>query len=101
LDLHVDLPDSSYTLVPEGGDEGADGELQHVSIAQGLNPSPEGPKANLASEGKPRMSYGPPWAHYLGGCQDRLLGGPLGLTDLCRTVPDGVRCKDHDGEVLG
>jgi hypothetical protein len=23
------------------------------------------------------VSYGPPWAHYLGGYQDRLLGGPL------------------------
>jgi hypothetical protein len=22
------------------------------------------------------LSYGPPWAHYLGGYQDRLLGGP-------------------------
>jgi hypothetical protein len=25
------------------------------------------------------LSYGPPWAHYLGGYQDRLLSGPLGL----------------------
>jgi hypothetical protein len=47
------------------------------------------------------LSYGPPWAHYLGGYQDRLLGGPLGLPDLCRTVPDGVWCKDYGGEVLG
>jgi hypothetical protein len=46
------------------------------------------------------MSYGPPWAHYLGGYQDRLLGGPLGLPDLCRTVPVGVRRKDYGGEVL-
>jgi hypothetical protein len=46
------------------------------------------------------LSYGPPWAHYLGGYQDRLLGGPLGLPDLCRTVPDGVRRKDYGGEVL-
>jgi hypothetical protein len=44
------------------------------------------------------LSCGPPWAHYLGGYQDRLLGGPLGLPDLCRTVPDGVRRKDHGGE---
>jgi hypothetical protein len=34
------------------------------------------------------MSYGPPWAHYLGGYQDRLLGGPLRLLDLCHTAPD-------------
>jgi hypothetical protein len=40
--------------VPEGGDEGADKELQYVNVAQDLDPSPEGPKANLAIEGKPR-----------------------------------------------
>jgi hypothetical protein len=39
--------------VQEGGDEGADEELQYVDVAQDLDPSPEGPKANLASEGKP------------------------------------------------
>jgi hypothetical protein len=47
------------------------------------------------------LAYGPPWAHYLGGYLDRLLDGPLGLPDLCRTVPVGMRSKDHDGEVLG
>jgi hypothetical protein len=47
------------------------------------------------------LSYGPPWAHYLGGYQDRLLGGPLGLPDLRCTVPDGVKHKDYKGEVLG
>jgi hypothetical protein len=47
------------------------------------------------------LSYGPPWAHYLGGYQDRLLGGPLGLPDLRCTVPDGVEHKDYKGEVLG
>jgi hypothetical protein len=31
------------------------GELQYVDVAQDLNQSPEGPKANLASEGKPRI----------------------------------------------
>jgi hypothetical protein len=46
------------------------------------------------------LSYGPPWAHYLGGYQDRLLGGPLGLPGLCHTAPDGVRRKDYGGEVL-
>jgi hypothetical protein len=54
LHFRVDLPDGRYTLVPEGEDEGADEELQHVCIAQGLDPSPEGLKANLANEGKPR-----------------------------------------------
>jgi hypothetical protein len=51
--LRVDLPDGRYTLVLEGGDEGVDEELQYVDVAQDLEQSPEGPKANLASEGKP------------------------------------------------
>jgi hypothetical protein len=41
--------------VPAKGDEGADEELQNVDVAQDLDQSPEGPKANLASEGKPRI----------------------------------------------
>jgi hypothetical protein len=48
-----------------------------------------------------RLSYGPPWAHYLGGCQDRLLGGPLGLPGLRYTAPECVEHKDCRGEVLG
>jgi hypothetical protein len=55
LHLRVDLPDGRYTLVPEGGDGGADEELQYLDIAQDLDQSREGPKANLASEGKPRI----------------------------------------------
>jgi hypothetical protein len=47
------------------------------------------------------LSYGPPWAHYLGGYQERLLGGPLGLPSLCHTAPDGVRRKGYGGDVLG
>jgi hypothetical protein len=47
------------------------------------------------------LSYGLPWAHYLGGYQDRLLGGPLGLPGLSYTAPDGVEHKDYGGEVLG
>jgi hypothetical protein len=41
--------------VPEGGDEGADEGLQYMDVAQDLDQCPEGPKANLASEGKPRI----------------------------------------------
>jgi hypothetical protein len=41
--------------MPEGGDEGADEELQYMDVAQGLDQSPKGPKANLANEGKPRI----------------------------------------------
>jgi hypothetical protein len=47
------------------------------------------------------LSYGPPWAHYLGGYQDRLLGGPLGLPGLRYTAPDGVEHKEYKGVVLG
>jgi hypothetical protein len=47
------------------------------------------------------LSYGPPWAHYLGGYQDRLLGGPLGLPGLRYTAPEGVEHKDSTGVVLG
>jgi hypothetical protein len=41
--------------VSKGGDEGADGELQYMDVAQDLDQSPERPKANLANEGKPRI----------------------------------------------
>jgi hypothetical protein len=37
----------------EEGGEGADEELPYVDVAQDLDQSPEGTKANLASEGKP------------------------------------------------
>jgi dsDNA-binding SOS-regulon protein len=59
--------------------------------------------SEVLSESKARyqLSYGPPWAHYLSGYQDRLLGGPLGLPDLRCTAPDGVKHKDYGGEVLG
>jgi hypothetical protein len=55
LHLRVDLSTNRRTPVPEGGNEGADKELPYVDVAQDLDPSPEGPKANLASEGKPRI----------------------------------------------
>jgi hypothetical protein len=55
LHLRVDRSDGKCTLVPEGGGEDADEELQHVFVAQDLDQGPEGPKANLASEGEPRI----------------------------------------------
>jgi hypothetical protein len=55
LHLRGDLSEERRTFVPEGGNEGADEALQYVNVAQDLDPSPEGPKANLASEGKPRI----------------------------------------------
>jgi hypothetical protein len=54
--------------------------------------SPTGP---IRAAGRRQgLSYGPPWAHYLGGYQDRLLGGPLGLPGLRYTAPEGVEHKD-------
>jgi hypothetical protein len=47
------------------------------------------------------LSYGPPWAHHIGGYQDRLLGGPLGLPGLRCAAPEGVERKDSKGVVLG
>jgi hypothetical protein len=55
LHLRVNLSADRRTLVPKGGDEGADEELPCVNVAQDLDPGPEGPKANLAIEGKPRI----------------------------------------------
>jgi hypothetical protein len=57
LHLHprVDLSDGSCTRVPGGGDGGGDGDVHHVVVEQDLDQSPEGPKANLATEGKPRI----------------------------------------------
>jgi hypothetical protein len=52
-------------------------------------------------DAKGTLSYGPPWAHYIGGYQDRLLGGPLGLPGLRYTSPKGVEHKDYIGVVLG
>jgi hypothetical protein len=46
------------------------------------------------------VSYGHPWAHYSGGYQDRLLGGPLGLIDFCCMTPAGVKHNDYKGIVL-
>jgi hypothetical protein len=52
LHSRVDLPDGSCTRVPEGG---ADGDVHHVAVEKDLYQCLEGPKANLAREGKPRI----------------------------------------------
>jgi hypothetical protein len=57
--------------------------------------------SDVTEPATPPLSYGPPWAHYLGGYQDRLLGGPLGLPGLRYTAPEGVELKDYTGVVLG
>ena len=57
LHMHprVELPDGSYTLIPEVGAEGADGDVHNVEVNQDLDQSPEEPKANHADEGKHRI----------------------------------------------
>jgi hypothetical protein len=61
---------------------------------------PYNPRGQRMAANSWNLSYGPPWAHYLGGYQDRLLGGPLGLPGLRYTAPDGVEHMDYGGEVL-
>jgi hypothetical protein len=56
LHLRVDLSDGRCTLVPEGGNEGVDEELQYVDVALDLDQSPEGPEVNLSCEGKPQIT---------------------------------------------
>jgi hypothetical protein len=50
---HLDFTYGSYMLMPEGGDEGADGDVHYIVVEQDLDQSPEGPEANLAKEDKP------------------------------------------------
>jgi hypothetical protein len=61
LHLRVDPSDGRRTLVPEGGDEGADEELQYVDVAQGLDPQVQkGPRPTLptkASTGSLTLSF--------------------------------------------
>jgi hypothetical protein len=49
--------------------------LLHTS-ASSTGEETAGSTARWGSPQPPLLSYGPPWAHYLGGYQDRLLGGP-------------------------
>jgi hypothetical protein len=79
------------------------GPTTSTTVMDGPSPTPtttNQDQGEVVVEGEV-VSYGPPWAHYLGGYQDRLLGGPLGLPDLRCMAPDGVKHKDCRGEVLG
>jgi hypothetical protein len=51
--LRVDLPDGRFALLPDGEDEGADEELQHVFVAQGLGQSLEGPRPTFPAKASP------------------------------------------------
>jgi hypothetical protein len=76
---------------------------RHPSGRRRPPPPPDGLLAEyrLTEARWANLLYGPPWAYYLGGYQDRLLGGPLGLPDLSCTTPDGVEHKDYSEGVLG
>jgi hypothetical protein len=80
------------------------GSAGHGACMCGAAPE-DGGRAGRLGLLRPRavgwLSYGPPWAHCLGGYQDRLLGGPLGLPGLRYTAPEGVEHKDSKGVVLG
>jgi hypothetical protein len=62
--LRVEVPDGSYTLVPADKDEGADGDVHYVAVENDPDQSPEGPKASIANEGKPRFIINPCWLNY-------------------------------------
>jgi hypothetical protein len=42
--------------VPEGGDEGADGDMHYVVVEQDLDQTPEVPKASIAMKASPGLS---------------------------------------------
>jgi hypothetical protein len=66
------------------------GRLRQEQTTQGKGQVSQSEQLDPATR---RLSYGPPWTHYLGGYQDRLLGGRLGLLGLCHTAPDGVGAR--------
>jgi hypothetical protein len=90
-DVRADCPPNHFPPKATGQPDRNEGAEEHVKNTW----------AKMHHADCPHLSYGPPWAHYLGGYQDRLLGGPLGLPGLRYTAPDGVEHKDYGGEVLG
>jgi hypothetical protein len=57
--LRVEVPDGSYTLVPEDGNEGAGGSVHYVTVEQDPSQSPEDCLTACANEGKPRFYHSP------------------------------------------
>jgi hypothetical protein len=53
--LRVEVPNGSYTLVPEDVNEGAGGGVHYVTIEQDSGQSPEDRLTTCANEGKPRF----------------------------------------------
>jgi hypothetical protein len=50
----IKLPDRNYELVPESGEEPAEGEVNVVEVQQDPDQSSEDLASDFASEGKPR-----------------------------------------------
>jgi hypothetical protein len=49
----IELPDGNYELVPESGEESAEGEVNVVEVQQVPNQSSEDLASDIASKGKP------------------------------------------------
>jgi hypothetical protein len=112
-ELYTNLPDKNSTLAigplareaarlrPIPGEPAALPVGQVARLGQGAHLGAT--VTGVGAEQRPArgVSYGPLWAHYLGGYQDRLLSGPLGLPGLRYTASEGVEHKDYTGVVLG
>jgi hypothetical protein len=57
--LRVEVPDGSYTLVPEDVNERAGGGVHYVTVEQDPDQSPEECLTACANEGKPRFYHSP------------------------------------------
>jgi hypothetical protein len=55
--LRVEVPDGSYTLMPADEDEGAGGDVLHVTVEQDPDQSPKVCVSACANEGKPRFNH--------------------------------------------
>jgi hypothetical protein len=55
--LRVEVPDGSYTLVPEDGNKGAGGGVHYLTVEQDPGQSPEDCLTACANEGKPQFYH--------------------------------------------
>jgi hypothetical protein len=55
--LRVEVPDGSYTLVPEDVNDGSGGGVHYVTVEQDPGQSPEDFLTACANEGKPRFIH--------------------------------------------
>jgi hypothetical protein len=57
--LRVEVPDGSYTLVPEDVNEGAGGCVHYVTVEKDPGQSPDDCLTACTNEGKPRFYHQP------------------------------------------